>query len=179
MTAFLPLAQAEWGTVPDWLAAVGTLAAFAVALRLLAKELTARREQEEDNRREQARRVSIWAQTAREPPDPSRWQYRLVLRNASEEPVFAVTFIMEHADEAGRQVRGEFWDVLPPGQHPELYQTVDYPPGPITLTFTDAQGRVWTRFPDGRLVEPRREPPRSVKDRLDAFTKGQVEELDS
>jgi hypothetical protein len=27
------------GTVPDWLKALGTVAAFAVALRLLAKEL--------------------------------------------------------------------------------------------------------------------------------------------
>jgi hypothetical protein len=38
VTAFL-LAKAEWGTVPDWVTAFGTLAAFAVALRLLAKEL--------------------------------------------------------------------------------------------------------------------------------------------
>jgi hypothetical protein len=36
-------ASPDWGTVPDWLAAVGTLAAFAVALRLLGKELAARR----------------------------------------------------------------------------------------------------------------------------------------
>jgi hypothetical protein len=34
--------------------ALGTFAAFAVALRLLAKALAARREQEEDRRRAQA-----------------------------------------------------------------------------------------------------------------------------
>jgi hypothetical protein len=34
MTAFL-LTKAEWGTVPDWIAALGTVAAFLVALRLL------------------------------------------------------------------------------------------------------------------------------------------------
>lgn len=58
MTAFLPLAQVEWGTVPDWVAAFGTLAAFAVALRLLFKELEARREYEADRRRDQARLVA-------------------------------------------------------------------------------------------------------------------------
>lgn len=41
------LAKAEWGTIPDWVTAFGTLAAFAVALRLLAKELAARREYEQ------------------------------------------------------------------------------------------------------------------------------------
>ena len=40
--------------MPDWVTALGTFAAFAVALRLLAKELAARREQEEDRRRAQA-----------------------------------------------------------------------------------------------------------------------------
>ncbi len=73
MTAFLPLAQAEWGTVPDWVTAFGTLAAFAVALRLLAKELAARREVEEDRRRQQARLVVAWKTI--EPPsesDPAR-----------------------------------------------------------------------------------------------------------
>jgi hypothetical protein len=171
------LAKAEWGTVPDWVAAFGTLAAFFVALRLLAKELTARREQEEDSRREQARRIAIWARTLW--TQAGATSYSLVMRNGSEEPVYGVSFIMEHADEAGMQVRAEHKDVLPPGEHEEQPLTVGYPPGPVTLTFTDAQGRVWTRFPDGRLIEPRREPAPSVKDRLDAFTKGQVEELDS
>ena len=46
--------QGLMGTVPDWVTALGTFAAFAVALRLLAKELAARREQEEDRRRAQA-----------------------------------------------------------------------------------------------------------------------------
>ena len=54
------LAQAEFGTVPDWLAAVGTLLAFVVALRLLFKELAAHREQEEDRRRNQASLVTAW-----------------------------------------------------------------------------------------------------------------------
>jgi hypothetical protein len=82
VTAFL-LAQAEWGTVPDSVTAFGTLAAFAVALRLLAKELTARREYEEDRRRAQASRVICWLESVedtgaassqrlvRSPPPPS------------------------------------------------------------------------------------------------------------
>lgn len=56
MTAFLLLAQDQdrLGTIPDWIAALGTVAAFGVALRPLAKELAARREVEEDCRRAQA-----------------------------------------------------------------------------------------------------------------------------
>jgi hypothetical protein len=112
VTAFLPLAQADWGTVPDWLEAFGTLAAFAVALRLLAKELAARREVEEDRRRAQARLMSAWITTwlpagadmkshairvapGRPPRSPEEQPKAFVIvRNGSDEPVSDVRATM-------------------------------------------------------------------------------------
>jgi hypothetical protein len=159
VTAFLPLAQADWGTVPDWLAAVGTLLAFAVALRLLFKELDARRENEEDRRREQASRVAAWARPVGAGPN----DHAMMLRNNSEQPVTAVRLVMEHPDMPEVVTREESWDLVPPGEQRVDDMWVTGPPGPVTLTFTDAAGHRWTRRPDGRLVEPDRPRRRSRK----------------
>jgi CO/xanthine dehydrogenase Mo-binding subunit len=83
------LAKAQWGTVADWVTAFGTLAAFFVALRLLAKELAARREQEEDRRRVQARLVNAWP-TVRWRESDGEAELLLVVKNASDEPVYQV-----------------------------------------------------------------------------------------
>jgi hypothetical protein len=172
----LPLAQAELGTVPDWLAAVGTFLAFAVALRLLFKELAARREVEEDRRREQASRVAIWTQSV-PAPGPSA-TYAIVMNNSSEEPVSAITFVMYHPDEPERVIREDSWDLLPPGRHPGPATTETYLPGPIRLSFTDAAGRRWTRYPNGRLVERDRPRHRSRKDYMNAWIAGELDHLD-
>jgi hypothetical protein len=178
VTAFLLLAQGQdrLGTIPDWLEAFGTLLAFAVALRLLFKELEARREYEQDRRSEQARHVAIWTQSV-PAPGPST-TYFLVMRNNSEEPVSAITYVMEHPDEPGRVIREDSWDLLPPGRHPGPATTEEYPPGPITLSFTDAAGRRWKRYPDGRLVEPDRPRRRSRKEYMNAWIAGELDRLD-
>jgi hypothetical protein len=92
--------QDRLGTIPDWIAALGTVAAFLVALRLLAKELAARREYEEDRRRAQASRVVCWLEvapsTATFTPSsggpsttfPTGDHLELILHNGSDEPVF-------------------------------------------------------------------------------------------
>jgi hypothetical protein len=162
--------------VADWLAAVGTLLAFVVALRLLFKELAARREVEEDRRREQARRVAIWTQS--DPaPGPSA-SYAIVMNNSSEEPVSAITFVMEHPDEPGRVIREKSWDLLPPGRHRGRVTREAYLPGPITLSFTDAAGRRWKRYRDGRLVELGRQRRRSRKDYMNAWIANELDHLD-
>jgi hypothetical protein len=142
------LSSARW---PDWIAALGTVGAFWATFALLRKEQKARREAEEERRREQASRVAIWTQSV-PAPGPST-TYFIVMRNNSEEPVSAITFVMEHPDQPGRVIREDSWDLLPPGRHPGPATTEEYLPGPITLSFTDAAGRRWTRYPDGLLVE--------------------------
>jgi hypothetical protein len=166
------LAKAEWGTVPDWVTAFGTLAAFAVALRLLAKELTARHEQQQDQRRDQARRITAWAN-----PWPDPRHHVVVMRNNSEEPVSALTLVMEHPDMPGTVTREESWDLLPPGTRRAEDEVFPAPGGPITLSFTDAAGRRWTRYPDGRLVEVGRSS-RSRKDYMNAWIAGELQDLD-
>ncbi len=192
MNAFLPLAQAEWGTVPDWVTAFGTLAAFAVALRLLAKELTIRREAEEDRRREQARLVSAWT---REPALTTAGGLTLavIARNGSAEPIYQVHVVLVspnsiHADDP-EAATGQIGTVevsrpiLPPGEASEgsfpMFlggERTGLVPGPVGISFTDAAGRRWKRYPDGRLIEPGRQR-RSRKDYMNAWIAGELDHL--
>jgi hypothetical protein len=101
VSALLPLAAGlDWGSVPDWLAAVGTLLAFAVALGLFRKEQTARREQEEDRRREQVGPVSAWTELEvqrDEAGQASGMDFQVYIRNGGPEPVhdLRVTLVAE------------------------------------------------------------------------------------
>jgi hypothetical protein len=190
----LPLAAGpDWGTVPDWLAAVGTLAAFAVALRLLAKELAARREQEEDRRREQASRVACWLEIVEDPDWPPRhWApdkpvraVAAVLQNGSEEPVYDCRVHIElDPGASGKLVSGDRQysleeRTLPPGrtQRSVSFPREDLPPASTRMSFRDAAGRRWTRYPDGRLVEPDRPRHRSRKDYMNAWIARELDEL--
>jgi hypothetical protein len=199
MAAYLLAAGPDWGTVPDWLAAFGTLAAFFVALRLLAKELAARREQEEDRRTEQARLVAAWM--------TSKWasetevRHSIVMRNGSDEPIFDGLCVpvpntsryasdpltlLEPGRPEGTNMMFDYvltFQILPPHEMresdlplPELWTS----PWNVAigLSFTDAAGRRWKRYPDGRLVEPDRPRRRSRKDFYNAWIAGQLDHLD-
>jgi hypothetical protein len=50
--------------------------------------------------------------------------------------------------------------------------------GRLALLVTDAAGRRWNRYPDGRLVEPDRPRRRSRKDFYNAWIAGEVDQLD-
>jgi hypothetical protein len=195
MTAVL-LAKFEWGTVPDWATAMGTLLAFAVALRLLFKELDARREYQEDRRREQARLVSAWLDAVFEPPTMFEWYIHL--RNGSEEPVHDVkiTLVAENSSfaadpEVVRGEGGEFKEagpftsdrsVLPPGQPIEEFVPTEFLPEgfpALGLSFTDNRGRRWKRLPNGALIEVTRRQHRSRKDYMNAWIAGELEHLDN
>jgi hypothetical protein len=196
----LPLAAGpDWGTVPDWLAAVGTVAAFAVALGLFRKEQKARREYEEDRRREQARLISAWPEAPEVPgvkdrprnTDVIAWMretgtdayVHLVMKNGSAEPVYRIFAVMvasdsSYADDpevgAGQPGTAEARRrILPPGEEDKgiFARFLDgfetgIRPGPVSIAFTDAAGRHWKRYPDGRLVELNRPPrrPRGFED---------------
>jgi hypothetical protein len=177
-----------WGTFPEWLAAIGTLLAFAVALRLLFKELEARREAQEDRRRNQARLVAAWI--------TSKWasetelRFTLVVRNGSDEPIYdgrcvVVPSTNRIASDPMMVFDWEFrWLVLPPQETKEddlrlpekLWRSL-WDAG-TTLSFTDAAGRRWTRYPDGRLVPSDRPRRRSRKDYMNAWIAGELDQLD-
>jgi hypothetical protein len=194
VTLHLLAAGPDWGTVPDWLAAIGTLLAFAVALGLFRKEQKARREYEEDRRREQASRVACWVGMVEDPSLPrAPWAsdrplrvVAAVLNNGSEEPIYDCRVHLE-LDPAGT---GTFWNgdrrltlaerVVPPGriQYPLRLSHADPPDVSAWMIFTDAAGRRWERHPDGRLVEPDRPRRRSRKDFMNAWIAGEIDQLD-
>ena len=51
--------MADWGNVPEWVGAVGTVAAFAATWALLRHEISVRRQEQADRDAEQARQVTV------------------------------------------------------------------------------------------------------------------------
>jgi hypothetical protein len=86
-----------WGTLPDYLAAAGTVGAFFAGVRLLRKELEARRDDIEDRRSAQARLVAAWVSPSHPEVDPDgsnpRRVYYILTRNGSSEPVQSVQVV--------------------------------------------------------------------------------------
>lgn len=166
----MTLQDVDLGSLPDWLAAVGTVAAAWVAVVLAMREgdRAKRAEAERDGlrrerNREQAGKVVAWMVDAEIPPPGGRGMvfgtrqgYRVIARNVSDEPVFAVKAEIVHGDGFEHTVLEE-WDVLPP--QGEVAQVITnqinaYNERPyVTLTFTDAAGRRWRRGQAGRLKE--------------------------
>jgi hypothetical protein len=208
VTAFLPLAKAEWGTVPDWVTAFGTLAAFAVALRLLAKELDARREYQQDRQRYQASRVACWfilveVQRSRRRRDVPIMDYdtpeaftpykvdvpAAVLHNGSEEPVFDCQVHVELDRASKRSLPGgqrqlTFTEhMVPPGQtkHELGLNGSDLSDLSAWMVFTDANNQRWQRSRTGRLsrlVKSSTQLRRSRKDYMNAWIAGELDHLD-
>lgn len=75
--------------------------------------------------------------------------------------------------------------MLPPGRtRRPLWELPgsDLPHASGWMVFTDASNQRWQRSHTGRLsrlVDPSTQPRRSVKDRLDAWAKGEMDELDA
>jgi hypothetical protein len=192
----LVLAEDRLGTIPDWIAGIGTFAAFLVTLRLLAKELAARREDREEERRQQASLVAVWVMFEVDSTNIVVDSY-LALRNGSEQPIYdlRVTIVAEDSPfasdpEAVRNTDGTLKEagpvthtesLLPPGDEPvrrdiphELLPSSFTAPG---LSFTDSHGRRWKRYPIGILEEVTRSR-RSRKDYYNAWIAGELKDLD-
>jgi hypothetical protein len=159
----------EYGTLPDWLAGAGTVGALAVALVLLAHDLRARREVEEDRRWAQAGRVVCWLESVETvPPEPlpagvmarvGARHLEVILHNGSEEPVFDCQVRVDLDPAAPRT----FMDgsrrfplterMLPPGQtrRPLDHPGADLPHASVWMVFTDTSNRRWQRGHSGRL----------------------------
>jgi hypothetical protein len=189
MLIHLLAAGPDWGSVPEWIAAGGTLAAFFVALRLLAKELVVRREAEEDRRRDQARMVSAWSfPELTGDAAPLKLDVYIMVRNGSDEPVHDVRITLVPKDspfaadpEQAREKapwKAYDWDLLPPGGPIKVF--IDFhssAPVVLGLTFTDSQGRRWRRV-GGTLTEVTSRRRRSRKDYMNAWIAGELDDLD-
>lgn len=134
------VAGVDWGTVPDWFAAIGTTLAFAVAFAVLLRELVERRNQ-------QARLVLCWLESMGYAGDG---QYvDLVIRNASTEPVYdmQVSFDSPIRIESGDIGEDYCTPMVAPGDLRIPGELLSALPlrARCTYVFTDANGRRWVR----------------------------------
>lgn len=144
------LATLNWGSVPDWFAAVGTIGAVAVALYLAEKGA---RDQRGREREAQASCISSWHQPGRED---------VVISNPSSSAIYnvAISFGVSYGEGEPFQQGNEFnvfLRALPAGE-----SRIHEPPTPpelvgrelaVSVTFKDAQGVHWRRDATGKLYE--------------------------
>lgn len=173
----------QFGTLPDWVAGVGTLGAFMAAfgaLTIAVREWRAGQEGRRDQEAEQAR--LIIAEPVDTPRSVSPNRSDVVVRNHSAAPVFNVgvesiyitaerykhaKIFADHGVELERSgaVSESSRPVLKSGQatSPISIDHGDKVPGIphvefVTFTFTDAHGRWWRRMgtkqPERLLTEP-------------------------
>jgi hypothetical protein len=132
----------------NWLAAIGTVGAFAVSLRLLALDLAARRVA-------QASLVAAWLAG-----DPVTWgtNPRVRVSNQSDQPVYDLKVFLELTDGERSLVHQSSAVPSRKGSPKVFYEpeAIRNPqPGTecrgVTVEFTDAGGRRWRRGLTGRL----------------------------
>jgi hypothetical protein len=148
------------GDVPSWLAAIGTVGAFGVALYLLGVQMRDRREETQDRRMAQARLVAAWLSemvptgVASGAPPTSLIDYVVLVRNGSDQPVYALVVKLAVG------VRGTFvrqMGELGPLETRELRIKVPGEPRSLpetSIMFGDSGSRVWMRSGRGKLTNP-------------------------
>lgn len=149
-----PQAAIDWGSVPDWFAAIGTVGALVVALLLLGKELKDRRRAAALADLQPASQVFAWAK-----PEKARKGWATYVLNGSNEPIYDVIVrFTPRIDRSGAQTVERLWGTVAPGR-PEKGDW--YPNDPrevfgfprVEIEFTDGRGRHWVRDPDGHLEQ--------------------------
>lgn len=156
------LAAVNWGSVPDWFAAVGTVLTFVLALGLGFREVRIRRTESRDNEIRQARLVVAGEPVFARATNDNRTAVFVTVTNFSDQPIHELYtgircwresqdrpedahFIQIHFLAPGEAYEFEF--ATPPGQGDMTCESVEY-------WFTDASGRRWRR--DQLTFDPRR-----------------------
>jgi hypothetical protein len=171
----------DFGDLPTWVAAVGTVGALGAGLWQIGNERQLRLKQEakdrETNRREQARSVACWPGPQGVGPGPLRpwWEEAtpIDLVNGSVEPVYNVVFAIVLVQGAGAPRRAEDWKERAETQHDVPMSTAAIlPPGTwrvwvpgshwdggmgprlgAEMAFSDRAGIAWIRRCTGELEE--------------------------
>jgi hypothetical protein len=160
------------GDVPSWLAAIGTVGAFAIALLLLWVQMSDRRKEAGDRRMAQARLVAAWLSEMTPAGEvaatdayagTSLLDYDVLVRNGSEQPVYMAT-VQLVVGVRGTCVRRI--GVLGPGETRELRIKVPGEPRGVpfaNITFADSAGQVWMRSGHaGELTRPSIEDGKAI-----------------
>lgn len=155
-----------WGSVPDWVEAIGTSGAFVAGLLLLRRQLSELRALETMREREAARHVAAWWKWDSALPEP---RYRIFVRNGGADPVYKCRSEIVFTD--GRDSVSYYLPLLPPEETEEFLVSPrdldvapgDYPRSPdpfatVELSFEASDGRVWRRDGDGTLTELTTQP---------------------
>lgn len=162
-----------WGTVPEWLAAVGTTAAFVGGVILIRKELKEFRLLQESQAMGDARRVFAWPtfETGGDTFVGEGWErvragYWLHLRNGGDAPIYDCRVRLIVPDDSALNHGGLRYPLVPPGETcswilgPSDLDVlpVEYPTKPsyqawAEVVFTDTAGRRWRRGEKGVLQE--------------------------
>ncbi len=138
----------DWGSLPDWIAALGTILAFVVALTVLVIQLV-------DRQRNAAGRVYAWLDSSALP------MATLHLTNAADEPVYDCTITPEILGQVYEMERRIVPLVLP-GSTTDFSTSI--PGGSATtgvnylgvaMSYRDAHGRRWRRDRSGKLKRSR------------------------
>lgn len=137
-----------FGTLPEWVAAIGTGGALVAAVLLLRDDRKTRRTQDDLMTQEQAERIGSWITAPNS-------DFIVHVRNASDLPIYNVT--VEGGTPAGHDPwrSNTSWITLPPGETDMArVPSGSSPTGAIILyqtTFTDSAGRSWSRDASGSL----------------------------
>ncbi|BEL04125.1 hypothetical protein Q0Z83_023160 [Actinoplanes sichuanensis] len=158
------LAAVDWGSVPDWIAGIGSVFATLLAVSGLLYEMHKRRLTEAraaaERRAAEANQARLVSVQARVRGDGHRAE--LILRNDSAAPIRTVTPVLYWADTDGTwriprlSSNGSPQAVLGPHESATSFAEVAFgepgPPEPAAVrtavAFTDATGRRWLCLPD-------------------------------
>ena len=153
----------DWGDMPAWVAAVGTVGTLVAALLQIRSERLARKKLEEQK---QATGISTWIGGEASPQSTG-----VVIQNMSNAPIYDVVITLVIAAGAGPQTGEEVaklsdqqgpsvpsmrraTSIVPPGKYmtelPSSWGGMNRKPG-IEIAFTDFQGNHWVRRYNGQL----------------------------
>lgn len=149
--SLMVLASVDWGSVPEWFAAIGTVGALFVALILLRNELADRRRAAEVADRRPADGIFAWAEPR---TDAGGWQ--TFVHNRSDEPIYDAVVYFTPLTDPPLPTEESVWGTVPPGG-PKAGDRYGDRPGdlfgipPVEIEFTDGRGRHWRRDDTGQL----------------------------
>lgn len=148
----------NWGSFPDWVAAIGTVGALVAAVLVFAFELAHRRTERKDAEKDQARQLAAWIVRQEEAPltsNRSPVPFRVRIINRSNLPVYDCLVRLEWpGDPAAHHhilgtVAPDFDETRVIGITWSQAATNSWPA--VSLGFTDAAGRAWRQYGAGKL----------------------------
>lgn len=147
------MANVDWGSAPDWLAAIGTVGALGVALYLLRQEMQERRRSLKRADRAPADQIFAWAQPR---TDAGGWQTFVL--NKSDEPVYDVVVRLTPLSEPPLPPYEAVWGTVAPGDARAGDSFSNRPNDlfgvpSVDVEFTDGRGRHWIRRAGGELEQ--------------------------